>query len=423
VTAAELKAFVVRSTVDNGPVPSTGEASVVHLRTKAVLELKKLRDVCELVNGRAYGKPELLAEGKYRVLRVGNFFTNNHWYYSDLELDDKKYCAQGDLLYAWSASFGPRIWTEEKVIYHYHIWKVIPNLNVIDQRYLFHFFNWDTESIKEDQGAGTTMMHVSKGSMEDRDIQIPPLPEQQRIVAILDEAFEIIAAAKANAEKNLQNSRAIFESYLQLIFTERGQGWIDKSLGSLAVFRNGINFTKSSVGEPIKILGVKDFRNSYWAPLDNLETIIPDGFLSDLDTLQKDDLVFVRSNGNPELIGRCLLVDDVIEKTTHSGFTIRARLIGMELIPTYLCHFLKSKHVRREMIDGGNGANIRSLNQGTLSRLVIPVPPIDAQGKIVIQLEEVKRETQRLEAIYQRKIAALDDLKKSLLHRAFNGDL
>jgi len=138
---------------------------------KAGWESKKLRDVCELVNGRAYSKPELLAEGKYRVLRVGNFFTSDRWYYSDLELEDKKYCDHGDLLYAWSASFGPRIWTGEKVIYHYHIWKVLPFLNVINQRYLFHFFNWDTDSIKEDQGAGTTMLHVSKGSMEDRDIR------------------------------------------------------------------------------------------------------------------------------------------------------------------------------------------------------------------------------------------------------------
>ncbi len=85
---------------------------------------KKLGEVCELVNGRAYRKPELLSEGKYKVLRVGNFFTNEHWYYSDLELEDKKFCDDGDLLYAWSASFGPQVWTGEKVIFHYHIWKV-----------------------------------------------------------------------------------------------------------------------------------------------------------------------------------------------------------------------------------------------------------------------------------------------------------
>ena len=203
--------------------------------TKKGWQTKKLREVCELVNGRAYSKPELLAAGKYRVLRVGNFFTNDHWYYSDMELEEKKYCDNGDLLYAWSASFGPRIWTGGKVIYHYHIWKVVHDCTQIDQMFLFYFFQWDTEKIKEDQGTGTTMMHVSMGSMNERDIHLPPLPEQQRIVALLDEAFAGIATAKANAEQNLQNARALFESHLQSVFSQRGEGWEQKTLEDVSI--------------------------------------------------------------------------------------------------------------------------------------------------------------------------------------------
>ena len=289
------------------------------------------------------------------------------------------------------------------------------------------FINWWLKSPnffdQLDRGNGATVDTLTIQKLSSVAVDLPPLPEQQRIVTLLDEAFDGIATAKTNAEKNLQNARAIFESHLQSVFTQRGDGWTNRSLGALAVFRNGINFTKSSAGEPIKILGVKDFRSSYWAPLEGLETVIPDGTLGNLDMLQRNDLVFVRSNGNPELIGRCLLVGEVTEKTTHSGFTIRARLSGSDLIPTYLCHFLKSNLVRREMIDGGNGANIRSLNQGTLSRLVIPVPPTSAQVQIVAQLEDIDGETKRLESIYQQKLTALDELKKSLLHRAFNGDL
>ena len=251
----------------------------------------------------------------------------------------------------------------------------------------------------------------------------PPLPEQQRIVGILDEAFDGIATAKANAEKNLQNARALFESHLQSVFTQGGSGWTETPLGELATFRNGINFTKSSKGDSIKILGVKDFQNSFWAPLDDLESVIPDGTLPDLDTLQIGDLVFVRSNGNPELIGRCLLIGEVSERTTHSGFTIRARLNDAAVLPNYLCHFLKSSVVRREMIDGGNGANIKSLNQGTRSRLVIPLPSSSQQVQIVRQIEAISEETQRLESLYQRKLTALDELKKSLLHQAFSGAL
>jgi type I restriction enzyme S subunit len=148
---------------------------------------KPLADVCELVNGRAYKKHEMLAAGKYPLLRVGNFFTNRDWYYSDLELEPKKYCDNGDLLYAWSASFGPRIWDGGKVIYHYHIWKVLPNAALVEKRFLFHLLEWDVEQIKQAHGTGTTMMHVSKGSMESRFVPIPPLKEQERIVSLLDD--------------------------------------------------------------------------------------------------------------------------------------------------------------------------------------------------------------------------------------------
>ena len=108
----------------------------------------KLGDVCELINGRAYKKPELLDKGKYLLLRVGNFFTSDKWYYSDLELDDKKYCNDGDLLYAWSASFGARIWSGGKVIYHYHIWRVDIDDSQIDKKFLFYWFEFDKEKIK-----------------------------------------------------------------------------------------------------------------------------------------------------------------------------------------------------------------------------------------------------------------------------------
>lgn len=390
---------------------------------KAGWQAKKLRDVCELINGRAYSKPELLSQGKYRVLRVGNFFTNDHWYYSDLELEPKKYCTAGDLLYAWSASFGPRIWTGEKVIYHYHIWKVLPDPIWVDKRFMFMWFLWDTERIKSDQGAGTTMIHVSKGSMEDRDILVPPLCEQQRIAGILEEAFDGIANAKANVEKNLQNARALFEVHRDSLFTQCGKGWERKALGDMAAFRNGINFTRSSKGEPVKILGVKNFQKNYWAPLDDLESVIPDGTVSEADTLRENDLVFVRSNGNPELIGRCLLIGAVGESTTYSGFTIRARLHTSEVSPVYLCHFLKSNAARRVMIDGGNGVNIKSLNQGTLSGLVIPFPSGTEQVRIVQQLEELQSEVQRLESIYLQKVTALGELKKTLLEQAFTGKL
>jgi type I restriction enzyme S subunit len=149
-------------------------------------EMRELGEVANFINGRAYKQDELLNEGKYTVLRVGNFFSNDSWYYSDLELPDDKYCDNGDLLYAWSASFGPRIWQGGKVIYHYHIWKVIPDTNYVLKDYLFYLLDIDKEKIKADKGIGSTMTHVTKESMEKRLLPIPPLTEQQTIVARLE---------------------------------------------------------------------------------------------------------------------------------------------------------------------------------------------------------------------------------------------
>lgn len=147
--------------------------------------------VCVFHNGRAYKQNELLQSGKYRVLRVGNFFTNDSWYYSNLELEEEKIAVRGDLLYAWSASFGPRFWHEEKVIYHYHIWKVDSFQNVT-KSYLYYYLEKDATKIKNEVQGGT-MVHITKGDMEKRAITYPCIEEQKKIAKLLSILDERIA--------------------------------------------------------------------------------------------------------------------------------------------------------------------------------------------------------------------------------------
>ncbi|MCL2525305.1 MAG: restriction endonuclease subunit S [Betaproteobacteria bacterium] len=300
---------------------------------------------------------------------------------------------------------------------------IIPkDCKILYVRYLF----WWLKSIADliiAEGTGATVQGVKLPFIKSLKIPLPHLPEQQRIVAILDEAFSGIATVRANTERNLQNARALFESYLHEVFSRRGEGWVEKNFGDLATFRNGINFTKASKGEPIKILGVKDFQSNFWMPQNELDTVTPDGIVPDTDTLNENDLVFVRSNGNPELIGRCVLVGKLSERTTHSGFTIRARLHSKDVSSRFICHFLKSGNARKEMIEGGSGINIKSLNQGTLSHLSVSFPSLNEQTVIADRLDCLKTETQHLASLYQRKLNALDELKQSLLHQAFSGEL
>lgn len=161
----------------------------------------KQKYVISLINGRAFKDTEFEEDGKYRILRVGNLFSNPKWYSSNLELEDDKYCDNGDLLYAWSMSYGPYIWNGEKVIYHYHIWKA-KLLNNLSKRFAYYYLIALSDSIKSDVHE-TTMSFITMKSMNNSYIAFPEdIFEQQAIADYLDETCskidEIIAEVKAS---------------------------------------------------------------------------------------------------------------------------------------------------------------------------------------------------------------------------------
>ena len=118
------------------------------------------------------------------------------------------------------------------------------------------------------------------------------------------------------------------------------------------------------------------------------------------------------------------MADEVNGNVSHSGFTIRIRLNSNTLLPVFLCHYLKTSKTRKELVDSGNGVGIKSLNQGSLSSLMIPYPKSEEEQKIIVnKIEETLKQTQKLEAIYTQKIADLEEMKKSVLQKAFSGQL
>ncbi len=150
----------------------------------------KLRDIVKLLNGRAYLMPELQNEGKYRILRVGNLSGgNDSWYYSDMELDEDKYCENGDLLYAWACNFGPHIWKEEKVIYHYHVWKLVEDKQKVDKKYLYYYLLQQTPYYLGGVN-GATMVHITKQNMEKKTVFIPKSLDAQRRIASILSAYD-----------------------------------------------------------------------------------------------------------------------------------------------------------------------------------------------------------------------------------------
>lgn len=176
-------------------------------------EVKKLIEVSSLINGRAYKQNELLSEGKYKVLRVGNFFTNSNFYYSNLELEDEKYCYKGDLLFAWSASFGAFIWDEDKTIFHYHIWRVLFDKAILDIHYYQYLLNTMTSFFMNDVH-GIGMVHLTKSGMEQYELPLPPLTLQR----LFAQRIEQIEREKSEVQKSIQDLETLLASRMQYWF-------------------------------------------------------------------------------------------------------------------------------------------------------------------------------------------------------------
>jgi len=172
-----------------------------------------LAELVTVLNGRAYSKDELLSAGT-PVLRVGNLFTSKHWYYSDLDLEPDKYCEKGDLIFAWSASFGPFIWAGSKVIYHYHIWKLaLHSEQDLSKSYLYWFLQNKTQAIKR-AGHGVSMLHMTKEKMDKLEVMIPPLAEQKRIVAKVDELMTLCDRLEAQQQERESRHTALVSASL-----------------------------------------------------------------------------------------------------------------------------------------------------------------------------------------------------------------
>lgn len=170
----------------------------------------KFCDLCDLLNGRTYSQEELLDSGKYRVLRVGNFFTKNSWYYSDMELEDNKYCYPDDLLFCWSASFGLYIWNDVKTIYHYHIWKIdFSKTAPYYREYIFLYLKQELNKLSK-EGHGSVMAHLTKSGVENLDIVSPP----EEIIKQFHNSIIPFIEHKKLVEKEVQQLTELRESIL-----------------------------------------------------------------------------------------------------------------------------------------------------------------------------------------------------------------
>ena len=201
--------------------------------------------------------PELQDRGKYRILRVGNLSGgNDSWYYSDMELEDSKYCEAGDLLYAWACNFGPHIWKEEKVIYHYHIWKLIEDREKLDKIYLYYYLIHQTPFYLGGVN-GATMVHITKKNMEKKNIYIPDSLNIQRKIASILSTYDTLIENNVKRIRLLEKMAENLHKEWFVRFRFPGhenvemvdglpKGWRQGKLGDIAKFLNGFAFQSKS---------------------------------------------------------------------------------------------------------------------------------------------------------------------------------
>lgn len=258
--------------------------------------------------------------------------------------------------------------------------------------YFFHFFDWRKAAENDVKLKGMTL---NKAKLKEILVFFPTPEEQQRLVAILDEAFAAIAAARANAEQNRQNARALFESYLQSVFSQRGEGWIETTVGAQLMLQRGFDITKDQQKDgKIPVVssgGIKSFHDTSMAKA-------PGVVIGRKGTLGKS--FYLESDFWPH--DTTLWVKD---------------FKGNE--PRFVYYLLSGLNLKK--LDSGT-AN-PALNRNLVHPIQIFWPPVHRQLELIQQLDDLFDETQRLESLYQRKIAALDELKQSLLQQAFSGQL
>jgi type I restriction enzyme S subunit len=372
---------------------------------KAGWEIKTLGEICQIKTGKKdvnQGNPQ----GIYPFFTCAVSHTFSDTYSFDTEA----------LLIAGNGVVGQVSYYKGKFEAYQRTYVLSEFLNVLP-RFLYLILDGKLKDTVSKQKLGNTMPYIKIGMLSEFSLPLPPLPEQKRLVSLLDEAFESIATAKANAQQNLKNARALFESHLNEVFAECAKKYGHKTVGEIS---------KHSLGKMLdKAKNKGEFKpylrniNVRWFNFDLSDTLemkfLPEE--TEKYTAVKGD-VLICEGGYP---GRAAIWQNdepiYFQKALH-----RVRFHEIEHNKWFV-YFLFSQDSGGSLRQYFTGAGIQHFTGSALKQFKIPIPPIEETKLYIAKFDTLAEETQRLEALYSRKIAALDELKKALLHRTFSGEL
>ncbi len=400
--------------------------------------IKTLRDICDLQNGFAFKSKSYVDHSNTLNIRMsnirpnGNFDPEHNIKYlpnSFADVYDQFLLKEGDLIIAMTDMAGdPKILGLPTLVKNVNGRRFLLNQRVgklkdftdnIFIPYLRYFLSSPkTKNYYKSKGAGGLQINISKVEILRAEIPLPPLPEQKRIVAILDEAFEAISRSIANTEKNLVNARELFNSYLNNVFTQKGDGWVEKKLSEVIMLSETIDPRK----KPDTIffyVDVSSISNQSFKITEASTILGKDAPSRARRLIKSGDILF--ATVRPTLRRIAIVPDEMNGEVCSTGyFVFRPK---PELDNKFLFYHLFTDKFMVAMESLQSGASYPAVNNMQVKQQNISFPHLPKQKRIVAILDELSAETHRLETIYKRKLSALTELKQSLLQKAFSGEL
>lgn len=385
------------------------------LKIESKWEVVRLGDLEQIhfVNGYAFKSEDLKSiktlNTELEVLKIGNIsieFRKTDFENCEYHIEtnfENKIVNKGDIAIALTgATVGKAGWVTKRSLLNQRVLVLKSNNELL--AYVSNFiFNNTFYEYSQIIAHGNAQGNLSPDQVKDFKIPLPPLDIQQKIVS----EIETLEKQEQKANDEIGKNKNLILSFL-IELKEK-----NVSLGDIVNFKNGLNYNRQSFGELITIIGVGDFRNDFSPDISKLEKIQIEGVLSEDYELRPNDILVVRSNGSARLVGRFLFINELNDKTSFSGFTIRLRTISDNILPKFLCHYLKTDIVRDVLTKDSKGSNIKSLNQTLLASIKIPLPPIEEQKKIVAEIEKIETKISELE----KQISEIPKLKEQILKK------
>lgn len=327
----------------------------------------------------------------------------------------------GDILMSVRAPVGPINFATQKICIGRGL-AAIKSSDAIDSEYLFYALLYKQPEIRGNEGA--VFASINKKQIESILLPLPPLPEQKRIVAILDEAFAGIDAAISNTEKNLANARELFESVLSSTFS--GQGQEQRHLEDVldAQPRNGWSPpAKNHAHSGIPVLTLSSVTGFRFRP-EKIKYTSADVDCTRHYWVSNGDLLITRSN-TPELVGHVAIANGINVKTIYPDLIMKMSVDPDKALTKYIYYQLRSPELREEIRSRAQGANptMKKIGKRAVQTLPVAVPPLSVQKAAVSRIDTFGDECESLSLIYKNKLGGLIELKRALLQKAFSGEL